>query len=234
MSFPDDYRAILQPGRDQYSKLMLLTVFTKSCAEAASETNPSAALEIGKFAIRALDYDRGLCWLMRADALHHPGAAPLLGIANLEGWGVPKNPAEGFRTFTVRNDAWSLYFREQCYLKGIGTSPNQDEAKKLDLKLQASLSGEYLLESIGLDKVENQRHAFEAQLETHPPTKPVSNCRQPFQNEIVPANQRGDNGDVCTTSSAVDQEALKRALATFQPGEPQICTTDMLGIQTCQ
>lgn len=231
-SFPDDYRAILRPSHD--AKLLTVDSLKAPCAEAKSQTNGTTALEIAKFAIRDLEYDRADCWLNRAYALKSQLAVPLIGLVNLEGWGAPKNPAEAFRTFSIGNDPWSLYFREQCYLKGIGTAQNAQEAKRLDLKIQMSLSGEYLLESIGLDKIANQRNQLEAELELHPPTKPVTSCRQAFPNEMVPANERGPNGEHCETGSVVDQDAVKRALDNFQPTEPQICTTDAFGIQTCQ
>jgi hypothetical protein len=231
-SFPEDYRAILRPSHD--AKLMKVEEFKAPCTEAKSQTNATKALEIAKFAIRDLEYGRGSCWLGRAYELGNPGAAPLIGVAKLAGWGEAKDPVEAFRTFSVRNDGWSLYFREQCYLKGIGTAKNDEEAKRLDVKIQMSLSGEYLLQSIGLDKIENQRHQLEAQLQLHPPMKGSEHCRSAFRNEIVPANERGANGDVCTTSQVVDQDAIKEALDNFEPREPQVCTTDLIGIQTCQ
>jgi hypothetical protein len=230
-SFPEDERAILRPSHD--AKLMTIESLKAPCSEAKNATNGDTALEVAKFAIRDLEYNRADCWLNQAYALKSQLAPPLMGLANLEGWGVPKNPAEAFRIFTVQNDIWSLYFREQCLLKGIGTAKNDEEAKKLDLKIQMSLSGEYVLESIGLDKVANQRNQLEAQLDTHPPTKPSTSCRQAFPNEVVPANERGANNDVCKTSEVVDRDAIKEALDNFQPSEPQICTTDAFGIQTC-
>jgi len=230
-SFPEDYRAILRPSHD--AKLMTVDSLKAPCNEAKSQTDPNKALEIGKFALRDLEYDRADCWLKRADDLKSQLAAPLIGLVNLEGWGVPKDPAEAFRTFTVRNDVWSLYFREQCYLKGIGTTQNAQEAKRLDIRIQMSLSGEYVLESIGLDKIENQRNQLEAQLDLHPPMKITGqSCqdvvvRQPGLPDHV---ERRD----CQPITEVDHDAIKKALDNFEPTEPQICTTDLMGLQTCQ
>ncbi len=226
-SFPRDLRAILRPTHD--TKLMKPDSLKAPCSEARSETNSTKALEIGKFAIRDLEYDRGYCWLKRANELGNATAAPLLGVTNMEGWGEPKDLAEAFRIFTVRNDVWSLYFREQCYLKGIGTAPNPQEAKHLDLMIQLSPVGEEMLYAIGQDEAETQLNYLKAHLELHPPMKTVGkSCRD------VIARQAGlpDRviGQDCHDITEVDQDAIKKALEDFQPSEPCIPADPFSGL----
>lgn len=104
-TYPDDVRAILLPehplsGRDA----MLPCDVEKEWKVDGSGSDVKdgvLSLEIGRYALRRGEFARGACWIAHSAFMDHenPRAMVIMGILNLMGWYVPRNPERAFPFF---------------------------------------------------------------------------------------------------------------------------------------
>jgi hypothetical protein len=203
-SFPPEARAILQP---EYP--LTPADAKRPCAETKQITDPNTALEIGKFAFRAGEIDRGGCWIdYSIEPLRNIRANVIRGMLSFLGLGVAKDPAEGFKYFNAvypAHDPWGLYFLEQCYMNGAGTAKDVHLATIIDSWMMTHKQGQDVFMSIGADDAQQWRIYERGLALMSPPTKSKEVCDYSplhMQHSVHP----------CTTVTEVDQDALQEQL----------------------
>ena len=200
-TFPADMRAVLQPDVPILPAKMKL-----ACTAAVDESDPDEALEIGKFAFRAAEFDRGYCWIRRSAALESVRANVILGVAYIMGWGVQKDAAKGFQYFKTEShttpDVWAGYFAKECYLHGVGTPVNLPMATRIETNLMFSPAGQAMYMSIGADDREVRRQYERGLALFSPPITTRSAC------EYSAAQKR----EICHNDQRIDQERLGQDL----------------------
>jgi len=212
-SYPDDVRAILLPEHP------LTLDPTRPCDDSKEDdtgtgvTDPVAALEIGRFALRRGEYKRGHCWINHSAYLDkNPRAMTLLGVIHLMDWGS-KDPQKAFRYFDGEfqtHDLWALYFVEQCYKNGVGVEKNVMRASQIDTALMMRDDGQQLFLMIGMDDAAVAWREKRAAAILDAPTTPKSTCtRGPVTN---PRTGAITYQETCNTTYETDQEALQRQL----------------------
>jgi TPR repeat protein len=95
-----------------------------------SHANAGAAFNAGRVAYEARALDVAACWFQISQSQGMMRANVYLGILNMFGLGVPKNPTAGFdlmKKAADANDAFALMYLANFYRYGIGTKrdPNQ-------------------------------------------------------------------------------------------------------------
>lgn len=148
-SFPAEMRAILRP-----SAPLPPGGETAACKDGAKFTDEQA-MEIGKFAYRALDFDRANCWMKRLSDMGNMRATLILGGAKVMGLGMPKDPAGAFAIFKHATDTspdpWGPYLLAECYENGYGTPVNKAAAARLNVLLMSVPAGQQVVMSVGAD-----------------------------------------------------------------------------------
>ncbi len=95
-----------------------------------SHANAGAAFNAGRVAYEARALDMAACWFQISQSQGMMRANVYLGILNMFGLGVPRNPTAGFdfmKKAADANDAFALMYLANFYRYGIGTKrdPNQ-------------------------------------------------------------------------------------------------------------
>jgi hypothetical protein len=195
-AYPNDARAILQPAaaitRDE-AKL--------PCSTTAHISDVDA-LEIGKYALRAAQFDRGHCWAKRSADAGNLHAKVILGVCALMGWGTPKDPKAAFDYFApfFKNptDAWGVYFARECYVKGIGTPQDLKLGAQAGAWLILHDNGQAVYLSIGADDAAHIREYRRGLVLMNPPMKNTQVCDYNAPKTEQP----------CHTVTEVDKERL--------------------------
>lgn len=205
--FPRNVRAILQSevdiSNDQIpSKCDPMSSFSGDDRE--REQQAFAALEIGKYLIRAADYKRGYCWIRRSAGAGNVHAIVIAGVAKMLGIGTAEDEMTGHKLFMMAagaGDVWGTYFDYYCVLNGIGGPANPVIAQKMDLWLSLNPEGQKVFFSIGRDDLNLRAEYARMWTLLEPPTKSRDVC------EYTP---RG--GRTCHTETETDTERLRQRL----------------------
>ena len=195
-SFRADVRAVLQPESP------LLPEHRGLACDAGNSLGDVEALEVAKFAFRAMDFARGICWSKALAHKSNSRADVLLGVAALMGWGSPKDLTAAYDHFNAAaktNDPWGVYFLEDCYHYGWGTPVDLAMTQHLDSWLMANPDGQAVFRSIGADDAESERQYRRMMVLFDPPR--TSNCYKDRDGKLFDCHP----GDV-------DQAALQQRL----------------------
>lgn len=201
--FPPAIRAVLQPDNPLLPKDDHLP-----CSKTQTITGPDTALEIARYAFRAAEYERGICWASRSAALGSHRANVLLGIAHHMAWIKPRDEAAAFRVFLDEkdHDAWAVYFLYQCYQLGLGTEQNQSLAEPLNNWIGMHAPGIAIIKLIGSDNAltreQRERQQRRWAILGDPPMKTKTVCF-PTTNPNRPR---------CEGVDEVDEDAVQRQL----------------------
>jgi hypothetical protein len=200
-SFPPEARAILQP---EYP--LTPADSKRPCEETKQITDSNTALEIGKFAFRAGEMDRGACWIdYSIEPLRNIRGNVIRGMLSFLGFGITKDPETAFKYFSAAlpsRDPWGLYFLEQCYMSGAGTPKDLHQATIIESWMMTHQQGQDVFMSIGADDAEQMRIYRRGLALMFPPTKSKEVCTY---STYLHTNQ-------CHTESEVDDEALQEKL----------------------
>ena len=202
-TYPDDVRAILLPEHP-----LRLKDATRPCDnEKESKVDGAGSdikdgtlsLEIGRYALRRGEFERGHCWINHSASVDYqnPRAMVIMGIINLMGWARPKDPQLAFRYFDGEfqtHDAWALYFVEQSYINGTGVAKNIPRAGQIDSYLMTHEDGQAVFKMIGADDENVQYRAAQLKTLMTPPNETVKEtCK------MVPVAGTGTVRQECTT-----------------------------------
>ena len=148
-SFPPEMRAILRqsallpPGGD------------KAACKDAAKFSDEEAMEIGKFAYRAAEFDRANCWMKLLADKGNDRASIIIGVAKVMGWGMPRDLEGAFNIFKYSSDnkpdIWAPYLLAECYQYGYGTPVNRAEAAHLNALLMSVPAGQQINMLVGSD-----------------------------------------------------------------------------------
>jgi len=216
-TYPDDVRAILLPEHPLSLKdAMRPCDAEKEFRQDGAGTDikdGTLSLEIGRFALRRGEFARGACWMNHSATVDYqnPRAMVILGIINMMGWYVPKDPHRAFTFFDGEfqtHDAWALYFVEQCYINGTGVAKNIPRAGQIDSYLMTHDDGQAVYKMIGADDegVQYRAARLKALMTDHHETAKET-CK------MVPVAGTGTVRQECTTSPVSDDgKALQNDL----------------------
>ena len=215
-TYPEALRAVLQP---EY--LLLPTEFKWPCDSPKEATDPEADLikdiretspgdstDIGKYAIKAGEFERGICWLKRGAALGSTRAVVILGALHQDGIGVPKNPKAAFvyyNSIASKWDPWDVWYLAEAYENGNGVERNKQMGDHLNVWLMMHDSGQQVYLAIGADDAEKVREFNRAKLYLDPPMK---------QKQVCDYNRK--NQPPCYTTYEIDQDKMNRQLQGLQ------------------
>ena len=203
-SYPADIRAILRQENPLTEDPMTPCDSSKEDDTGTGVNDPVAALEIGKFALRRGENERGECWINHSGYLDkNPRAVVLIGVCFLMGWGLPQDAKRAFRYFdgewAENHDAWAMYFAEQGYINGNGVAKNISRAGQIDGSLMMSDAGREIFSLIGSDDENWMRRAQNIREVMNPDTKTVTRCYSTGPDSTVPGapkNQRCEEATV--------------------------------------
>ena len=127
---------LINPDVIHTKKFLAIPQWASDTAGPCDATNPmhansETAFRSGRVAFQASGFERAACWFSISHAQGNVRAAVYLGLLNVYGWGVPKNPKQGFQLLDQAgdaNDAFALLYLANFYRYGIGTQPDQDRA----------------------------------------------------------------------------------------------------------
>jgi hypothetical protein len=175
-SFPSEMRAIIRqsaslpPGGD-----------TAACKDAAKFTDEQA-MEISKFAYRAMDFDRANCWMKLLVDKGYIRASVIFAAAKAMGWGMPRDLEGAFATFQYawdsKRDPWADYMLAQCYDNGYGTAVNKAAAAHLNVVLMSSPVGQQVIMADGADDRRMLSNFNNFQNIFYPKSQPVEEYRR--------------------------------------------------------
>ena len=199
-SFPGDIRAVLQPSNAITREQAKLP-----CNSMATVTDVEA-LEIGKYALRAAQFERGHCWAKRSADAGNLHATVVLGVCAFFGWGTPKDLKAAYDYFApfMKNptDAWGVYFAKQCYDKGEGTPQDLKLGAQAGAWMMLHDSGQAVYLAIGSDDAAHIREYERGLVLLNPPMKSHEICHYDG-----PRTSQG-----CHTVTEVDQDRLNTQL----------------------
>jgi hypothetical protein len=168
----------------------------RMACDTRANASATEALEIGKAALRALELDRGVCWLDRAVAQGSARAKVLIAVAMEHGWGPhTRDPGAATREYEriarASNDAWAKYFWRRRLSADQGRSVSLEGLLAVDNEILRSPEGDALRPFIEADwRVRCQYESTMDTLFTETPSGPTRDC---FRNMT---------GVVCTTRPA--------------------------------
>ena len=212
-SWPDDVRAILMPGGHPLTH----EDAGRPCDDAKEDDrdytgiyNAGLALEIGKFALRNGELQRGRCWINHSAILNqNPRAVVTLGVLYLMGWALPKDGDKACRFFSAEyrsGDPWAAYFLDRCYREGLGGRVNMTFAGQIETSALLSDDAQRMFSLIDSDDLEKQRQKELDALQSDPAIF-YKTCTPVSQSEIEKEKIYGKR-DNCTDS--VNQALLNQ------------------------
>jgi len=220
-SYPDDVRALLRPVRPLTPKEAVLPCdfAREDDRDNTGVSDPELALEIGKFALRNGEFQRGHCWINHSGVLTQDSPAQssrahvIMGVMYLMGWSVPKDGDKACRYFSGvyrTGDPWAAYFLDRCYREGLGGRVNMTYAGQIETSALLSDAAQSMFNLIGWDDLEVQRQK-ELDALAKDPSLYYNACAPLSQREIHEKEQQngGDDGCAHTLNQALMDKKVK-------------------------